>query len=227
VRSWLFALVLLPSVAEAGALIPPMLGVQPNKPCYVVATDGTRSEGKVYAAAGPGGEIMKLKVVGDDGVKHKFKAAGVKELGNQPGDFAKSMAGMATSDSVAAHNVYDSRDMPEWAIWYPIAMPKNGKIVLLQRINPGFDHRIQVYPDPYAQETSGVAVGGVQATGGVEKSYIIVKDGATPVLAKKSDYDKQYAELFGDCATMPAVEKLDWKDFGDHVQAYDQACPTK
>ena len=32
--------------------------------------------------------------------------------------------------------------------------------------------------------------------------------------------------LFGDCSTLVKPSKVDWKDFGDHVAAYEAACPA-
>jgi hypothetical protein len=222
------ALALLPTLAHAAAFYPPMPGVAPNKPSYVVLNDGTRLDGEVKTAVvGPGGDVRKLVLQTADGEKHKLKAAQVKELGNQPGDFMKMAARSSASDSIAAHNTYDGRAMPEWVTWHAVAHPKNGKVILLQELNPDFDSRLQVYADPRAQETGGVGVGDIQMTGGVEKSFVVTKDGSAPMIVKKGDYDQQFGELFGDCSAFAKPEKLDWKDFGDHVKAYSEACPTK
>lgn len=223
----LAALALLPSLAHAASLYPPMPMVAYNQPTYVVLADGTRLEGQVRSAVlGEGGAIKKLTFVTDAGEKHKLAASDVKELGNKPGDFMKMMARADASDSVAAHNTYDGRAIPEWVVWRPVAHPGNDKVFLMQLLNPTFDSRIAVYADPKAQETGGVAVGGVQMTGGVEKSYVIVKDDAGTLRVEKQRYEQQWDALFGDCAGLVKPEKVDWKDFGDHVAAYEAACPA-
>ena len=42
----------------------------------------------------------------------------------------------------------------------------------------------------------------------------------------QADALKQYDALFGDCAPLEKPSKVDWKDFGDHVAAYEAACPA-
>jgi hypothetical protein len=227
-RTMLAALLaLVPSLANAASLYPPMPAVAYNQPTYVVLADGTRLEGQVRSAVlGEGGAVRKLTFVTDSGEKHKLAASDVQELGNKPGDLMKLAARSEASDSVAAHNTYDGRAIPEWIVWKPVAHPKNDKVFLMQELNPEFDSRIAVYADPKAQETGGVAVGGIQMTGGVEKSYVVVKDDSGTLRVEKHRYEQQYDALFGDCSTLEKPQKIDWKDFGDHVKAYEEACPA-
>ncbi|MCA9493456.1 MAG: hypothetical protein KC621_26175 [Myxococcales bacterium] len=83
-----------------------------------------------------------------------------------------------------------------------------------------------VVPDPAGRETSGVSVGGVQMTGGLLKSYLVLRRGQTQaVLVKKGTYDKQWDELFGDCAALARPSSLDFDHLAADVAAYGEACP--
>ncbi len=101
---------------------------------------------------------------------------------------------------------------------------KKGTMVLLQQVNPGFDSKLQVYDDPRAPETAGVKVHGLPLTGGLLKSYYIIRDGKA-VLVAKSSYDRQFSELYGDCpALRAAFPTIKWADFADHVAFHEKAC---
>jgi hypothetical protein len=105
-----------------------------------------------------------------------------------------------------------------------LELKKGEQPVMLQVVNPGFDSVIKVYDDPRAQETGGVSVGGIQATGGVLKSYYIVQDGKA-VKIKKGDYKDEFGNLYPDCPAMAKeFEKIDWDDFPKHVYFYTENC---
>jgi hypothetical protein len=108
---------LAPAPALAQGLLPPMTGVAPNQPSYVVLTDGTRLEGRVMAVVGAAGDVRKLTLKTEDRTKHKLKPPQIAELGNKPGDLMRMAARANSSDSVAEHNQYDGRGMPDWMTW--------------------------------------------------------------------------------------------------------------
>jgi hypothetical protein len=97
----------------------------------------------------------------------------------------------------------------------------------MQILNPGFDKKIKVYADPQAKETRGLALGGVRLTGGEDKSYLLVKDGAKSVKVKKKSYRDNFQELYVTCPKMLAVfegNKIKWDDVAGHVFVYNQVC---
>jgi hypothetical protein len=97
----------------------------------------------------------------------------------------------------------------------------------MQLVNPDFSSKIRVYHDPYASETMGFQVGGVQLTGGLDKSYYLNVNGKTQRYFK-SDYDKTVKTLFASCpALFKKFEDTKWKDFPDHVFFFDTECETK
>lgn len=68
---------------------------------------------------------------------------------------------------------------------------------LMQLLNPDFDDVISVYYDPAASESKGTSVGGLTLGGGVLKAYYF-KKGDRIFRLGKSDFKKEYDNLFGD-----------------------------
>ena len=99
---------------------------------------------------------------------------------------------------------------------------------MMQLLNPGLDSKIKVYLDPNSRETNGIGFSGVQLTGGIDKSYLVVKGGKKAMLIKKRKYKKEAPGLlYDDCplfAQYFAGEKFRFKDFGEHVFLFDQYC---
>jgi hypothetical protein len=223
-----FALVLSSTAAHAQSFIAPIETIMPKDGSYVITNDGERLEGKISTYLLVMGSLRKLTLKTADGTKHKFKAADLQEVGVKLDGMAKFMAmGEAASGSIVGMAKTDWGEIAnrEYAVYRQALLPKKkDKFALLQLLNPGFDSRVQVYLDPNAKETKGFA--GI--TGGEDKSYIVVKDGAKSVLIKKAKYKKQFPELMGDCpqlAEHPEMgDKIKFKDFAAHVFVYDQLC---
>ncbi len=101
---------------------------------------------------------------------------------------------------------------------------KNNTPVLLQKINPGFDTKIQVYDDPRAKETKGLDVRGVEVTGGNLKSYYLIRNGKA-VKIEKSTYKKEFAKIYGNCPELTKTfPDIDWLDFPEHVATHEKHC---
>ncbi len=107
-----------------------------------------------------------------------------------------------------------------------IVWPRAPKQVLLQRVNPGFDHAIVVYALENAKEGTTTILG-VPAFGDEPKAYLVVQRGGEPFRVRKGSYAEQFERLFGDCpelvATVPKSQRK-FRHFADHVLLYDQRC---
>ena len=201
---------------------------QPSNDCIMELTDGTIVKGKVGMATINNGYLSSLTLKDEDGTKHKHKAETIKEFKVKMGFEAKLDA--ATSSSVSQTFKTDFNEVinREYIIYRQALLPKKkDKYRLMQLVNPGFDSKIQVFDDPGGKETGGLSAGGVQLTGGKDKSYLVVIDGKKSVEVKKGNYKKDFAELYGGCKEFMAnvdSKKPKFWDMAAHVFAYDQLC---
>jgi hypothetical protein len=201
---------------------------------YVVKTDGTRIDGTVNKFAGKVNQFKKIIFKDTDGKKHKINAIDIEVFANKPGGLAKGLAAMdqAASSAVNASNTDFSQILKRDYVYFRQALLPGGKnkTALVQLVNPGFDARIQVFADPKGRETMSVGIGGVNAVGGMAKSYLIVKDGGQAEYVKKKGYADQLEWMFGDCDAVGSEASLaepNWKDLPTRVAIYEQACGTK
>jgi len=175
--------------------------------------------------------IKELTIKDDQGIKQKFEEQDIKRVLAKLSDMDKLSMSMESSSSLKDLSQTDIKQVAEakYFIWEPAITPKKGKLKVLQLVNPGFDSRIKVYRDPMAQETSGVGIAGVKLTGGIEKSYYLVKTGEdVATLMERGDYKKQFYDVFvKGCPTMEKFlegKKPDWDDFAKHVFLNEQNC---
>ena len=168
-----------------------------------------------------------VNVAGKDmsGKKFEYKADQVKFMALAPADFAKLAAFSEGTGSVLRASKTDFKQINRDLIFfYQEYLEDKKRTVLVQLVNPGFDNAIRVYSDPFAKQTSGIAVGGIQMTGGMDKSYYVNYNGKTYRLYKKN-YTKKFAEFFGNCPELKAKYKNGaWRDFASHLFYYDQSC---
>ena len=187
-----------------------------------VLADGTELKGKPTVIVPKGiGNIKKLTLKTEDGVKHKLTAADVQGFALKPNKMAKLASSGGSIRAMSARKDVFGKD---YAYFVPAKLP-NGKLALLQHLNRGFDTTIQIFADPAGRETGGVSVGGVKMTGGMLKSYLVLKQGAdASMLVKKGNYDKLWGDIFGDCDAMQKPEKAEFQDFAAHVFMHAQKC---
>ncbi len=97
--------------------------------------------------------------------------------------------------------------------------------MLMQLLNPHGSARIKVYHDPFATETMGVGVAGIQLTGGDDRSYYISKDGATAYKYTKKEFRTDFKGLFGDCqSVLDTYGKSAWSEFEKIMFNYNYTC---
>ena len=220
----------LSPVASAQAFLNPVEELPAGNKAMATLPDGTVINGRVGMVMAVNGNIKSLTLKGDDGTKHKLKAADISVLkvefnGLQLAeavlqDLDVDMKALLDGDF---QNVVDMR----YIIYEQALLPKKAdKYALVQLLNPGWDHGIKVYLDPNADETNPV-IGASE-----DKSYIVVKDGNKSVLVKKGQYKKEfYPMLFADCQQLtghPALlDRARYKDFAVHVYIFEQACSEK
>ncbi|MEN0061177.1 MAG: hypothetical protein AAGA48_03450 [Myxococcota bacterium] len=223
----LLSLLSNPASAREAFLTP--MGAIAGPWATVTLNDGSTVTGKPNAKGKGLGNIKKITIKSPEGGKVKLTAADVKRIELEPGKMAKlatTAAGMGSVSEMVQqdHSEAFKRNV---AIYLPARYP-NGKLLLAQLLNPGMDAMIEVFPDPKGKETGGIAVGGVQATGGVLKTYLVRKKGEMDtVLIKKNKADEAWDLLFSDCSSMKRPEKLGWKDLPAQVRIHQDVCGPK
>jgi hypothetical protein len=165
---------------------------------------------------------MKL----DDGSKVTLSLEALREFYLVPNGFSRVLATANAMDSVSEMDkTTGARSLAPNEVLFVTGQQPNGKIRLMQLLNPGFDATLQVLPDPAGRETAGLSVGGLAVTGGVSRSYLVLRRGETAAfLVKKGSYDKQWTEIFGACAGFETPSSLDWDQFADQVARHAESC---
>jgi hypothetical protein len=96
--------------------------------------------------------------------------------------------------------------------------------LMMQLINPSFCDRVKVFADPKSQESGGLSMGGIQVTGGEDKSYYVhIDDQPVALRLYKKDYKDLFKELWSDCPSLfMKYPKPDWDDLIDHILEYNK-----
>lgn len=215
----------LAAAAHAQEFLPPIERFSSSKPAYLITKSGERVEFTLNDLDRKRGLIVRVEGKTADGKKISYEAADIAELGMTPSDFAKLSSFSESTRSIdKMQRTKVSESTRNMVIFYQEHLDDLNRDVLVQLLNPGFDSRIRVYHDPFAMETAGVGVGGMQITGGHDKSYYVRTNGKVFKL-KKKNYDEEFGRLFGSCPEMLKKQKnAAWRDFSNHVFSFDQAC---
>lgn len=206
------------------------LGVLFGNECKVVLASGEEISGKLSSGSIINGYLNSVTIKSESGEKSKFKPEDVAKLSIKASKLAKlSMIAESGSSIKELTNTNFDEIVKRDYIIFETAMRSNkaGKLRLMQLLNPGFDSKIKVFADPNAKETAGIGIGGVQLTGGADKSYLFVQNDEKAVLVKKGKYKNSFDELYQDCSTMLQAfegERVKWGDVAGHVFVYDQVC---
>lgn len=215
------------ATVSAQQFLPPIERFSSSKPGYLITRSGQRVEFTLDDLDRKRGLIIRVEGKTPDGKKIKYEADEVQELGLAPSDYAKFSSFSNSTRSIAKiqrNNVSEStRNL---VVFYNEHLDDPSRDVLVQLVNPGFDSRIRVYDDPFAAETMGVGVMGVQLTGGMDKSFYVRTKQGKVIRLKKKNYDELFRPLFDSC---PAVmekygKNFAWRDFCSHVFLFDQEC---
>ena len=176
------------------------------------------------------GQIYYVKIQDSiSGNEREFNADDIKEMYLFPGGLEK--IGKVSNHLFDARR-WESRDLESDLIQQgyiffkkqnvSLKNKKDDKVYLMQLINPRFSKIIEVYGDPFANETSKFGIGGINVAGGLEKSYYI-KKGDNIFWLEKKNLEDYYDELFGDnkeFVTMYPKKDLKWKSLGEYVYQY-------
>ncbi len=228
---WLGALVFASSTVQAQGFIQAASGKVIAGESQLVTVDGLEVTGRIKSATVINGSLKSFSLVDESGNKTKYLAADVAELRVKVGILMKLdlLSQSAQSIKKLVDADFDEILTRDHVIYERVLLPKKDKYRLLQLLNPGFDGKFKVYPDPrfFAKESAEHSVFGVKVAGGKAKSFLLAKNGQKSVVIKKGSYEKQFEEVFGDCQDILdnfAGKKRKFKHFAEHVFVYDQLC---
>ena len=209
-------------------LLPPLERFSTKKQGYLIKNDGTRIDFVMSDLDRKKGLIINVEGKTTDGKKFELKADQIKELAIPPSDFAKLGALSESTRSIAKINRTDGREFDRELVYFFQEYLEDRKITaLMQLLNPEFSEKIPVYHDPFATETLGVGVAGIQITGGIDKSYYLKIGGKTKRFFKK-DYDDDFKKLFGSCPDlMKKYKDFAWRDLPRHIFYFQTECDKK
>lgn len=220
-------------LAHAQSFLVPVESFLGSQPSILVTSKGDTLRGELKTALFLGG-LLKSFSYELDGSKErmKFKAEDVRYLKIKASKLAnlESMSAGASSLKRMHNTDFEQIRNREFIEFEQALQPgKKERYVLLQLLNPGFDRKIKVYFDPNGPKSGTMSVSGVAVTGGEDKSYLVIKNGAKAERIKKKDYEENFALLFGDCPELIKVysstgEKIRFADMASHIFDYDQAC---
>lgn len=212
----------------AQEFLPPLERFSTKKESYLIKNNDEKIVFVLDDLDRKKGLIIRVEGKAKDGKKFKLEASEIKELAIAPSDFAKLAALDGSTRSVLKASKTKVEDFDRSLVYFYQEKLEDRKITaLMQRLNPDFDSRIRVYHDPFASETMGLSVGGIQVTGGIDKSYYLKVDGKTKRYFKKN-YDDDFKTLFGSCAgLMTKYKDFAWRDLPDHIFFFDQECASK
>jgi hypothetical protein len=199
-----------------------------KKDCYLVTTKGDTIKFLLDDLDRKKGLIVNVEGKAADGKKFEYKAEEIQFLALAPSDYAKFAAFNEGMSSVTRAGKTDFKQISrELVLFYQEYLEDKKRTVLVQLVNPGFNSHVKVYDDPYAAQTAGVGVAGMQVTGGNDKSYYVKYNGKTTRVYKK-DYGKKFTEYFGNCQALKTKYKnAAWRDFAQHLYFFEQNCAGK
>lgn len=226
-----FALMLCISYTHAQEFLKPIDGYSRKKPAYFTMEDGQEMEVLLRNIKYKKGLMKEINYLDENGDKQ-----------NLPIDkIVKAYIPQTAFDKFAkitdmAYNAQEWKNMDNnmdrmnegYALFEKteVMVKKNKMTLLMQVLNPDNNEKLTVYHDPYASETGGVGVGGIQMTGGLAKSYYVQFDDGKPAIKfTKKDYRKEGEEVFKHCRSfIRKYEEMKWNDFQEAVYFYNDKC---
>jgi hypothetical protein len=223
----LFCAAALPLRMEAQSFVPRTTGFSAKKTCHLTLQNGEQISGYFKKVKLKKGLVEQLTMEDEQGKKHKVNSSEIKLFKVPPskmGQLGSVLEGTASVKKMVDTD-FSAILEKEYVVFEQALLPgRKAAYVLLQLVNPGFDGKIKIYDDPRAKETFGIGVAGIQATGGMLKSYYTVKEGVALKIEKKN-YEEYFDTLYGDCPELIGnYPEKQFNRFAEHVFVYDQGC---
>jgi hypothetical protein len=200
----------------------------------VFTTDGRVIDGEVRGVRSRSHGLDRITVLDASGAKWRLAPEEIRLLvvpvggAELPDSVAEVLAPILRPD-------YEPPLVVTELLFEPVVWPK--RALLLQRVNAGWDRRIQVYAvpadkksDPSSDDVASYRRTFLYRTLRGEEwknTYVAVKDGKA-IKVDAEWYGRTFEQLFGDCQAMldryPPGDRGKFRHFADHVLAYEMHC---
>ena len=228
----------------AQVFTPPAEGFSRKKNAFITLEDGTQIVGKIKKIK----RISKFAVFSNitvldslSGEKISLPAEKIKNMYLPPSElanFARASEFMSDVRNWDEEKREEYKELTEGYAYFEkteflskrkdIEKNKEGKIVLVQLVNPTFCEKIKVYHNPSTQEQGGFQAGGLTVGGySGDQSYFLKKGKDPAFVSSYIKYtNKEFNYLFGDCPEI--VKKFEgktkWADLADAIYSYETEC---
>ena len=195
------------------------VGVLLNSAAIIVLNDGSQATGTVSSIFLMKGRLTDVTLKMPDDSKRKFKPSEMNTLRirlAQPSAFALTNdSGRVIKKVVNSYYVFD----------HPFRTATKVKPEMTQLLNPAFDKKIKIFPDPNAGAQS-ITISGKPLDGSRASSYIVVK-GERAFYVKGKSYATDFKALFSDCEKLMSTinrDQINFDALSSHVLLYNQYC---
>ncbi len=209
----------------------PAMSFSHKKVSYFTLKDKTEITGTIKKIKRKKGLIKEIKIENEQGQKEILMPEDIQHMylpksgWQQFGDAMDFISDATQWDN----ETLEYKLINEGYIYFEqaeVKVKKKQMTLLMQLLNPSFSSRIRVYHDPFAQESMGLSVAGVNVVGRIDKSYYIAKVGETALRQKMKDYDEYFYQLFDNCPEVIKAweENIRWVDLPDHIVDLREKC---
>lgn len=215
---------------QAQKFLKPFESVSHKKTTYITKEDGSEMQGTVKKLNRKKGLVKKVKIKNEKGKKVEVPIEDINYAYLPQSGWDKFMKfdDFITDATQWDAGLYDLDRIKDGYAFFEksqVKVKKKERTLLMQLLNPGTCSRIKVYHNPFAGETAGFGVAGIQVAGGKDKSYYIRIDNGVAFKLTKKSYKKKFKEVFGDCKEVKKkYGKAKWSEIEEAVFAYNEAC---
>jgi hypothetical protein len=207
-------------------------GFSHSKDAYVTLQTGEEITASVDNIKRKKGLIKSIDLKDAAGKKMSFSPDKVKHMYLPPSGLDKLSNAVGVANTLTKwdqdHSAH-AEHIKKGYVYFEnteVMVKKKKMTLMMQLINPGFANGIKVYYNPWSRDTGGLAVGGLQVTGGDDFSCYFKKGDQAAVLISKKSYSKELKNLYGDCSDLAKSfdNKFKWSQAAKHVFFYSEKC---
>lgn len=215
---------------NAQEFLRPFHQVSTKKNAYITFEDGTELETPVKRIRYKKLLIEGFSIEDENNNKKEVSIEDVKfaYLPQSGFDKLSKMSDFSNDATQWGKGLYDKERLKQGYAYFEkvtVMVKKEKMTLLLQLLNPTNTSRIKVFKDMKAGESGGFGVNGMQLSKSIDKSFYIQKDNTVAVRLQKSNFKKEFINLFGDCdAFMSKYKDPKWKEFEEMIFYYNEKC---
>jgi hypothetical protein len=191
--SFFFVFTLLSAPISAQEFFAPSYSFSGQKPSYITLNNGQEMEYNFMNAKREKGLFKSINVKDAAGNKITLLPEDIKSMYLPQSGIDKLAQSLDKVYDAQQWDKIDPTRIKDGYAYFESAVvniKKEDKTLLMQLLNPHFCNKVKVYFDPYADETTSVALGGITVAGGDAKSYYIAIGAGTAKKLEKKNYEE-------------------------------------